>query len=99
MKDAAFMSAMIDLGERLNISTDLLAKCEKCLCCIYKVPHATSVNEVRYRKLSKRGEAHEIPPKQDALTLHICRANYQCYQGQIRKGYLLITIQCYSSVC
>ena len=75
-KDAAFMSAIIDLGERLDISTDLLAKREKCLCCIYKKPNATSVNEVRYRKLLKGAEAHEIPPTQDALTLH---TNYQCY--------------------
>ena len=58
-KDAAFMSAIIDLGERLDISTDLLAKREKCLCCIYKKPNATSVNEVRYRKLLKGAEAHE----------------------------------------
>ena len=61
-KDAAFMSTMIFLGESLDISTDLLAKCEKCLGCIYKEPNATSVNEIRHRKLSKGAEAHEIPP-------------------------------------
>ena len=51
-KAAAFMSAMIDLGERLDI-LNLIAKCEKGLCCIYDEPKATSVNEVRYKKLSK----------------------------------------------
>ena len=70
---------MIDLCERFDISTDLLAKCEKGLCCIYKEPNATSVNEVRYRNLSNGTEAHEIPPTQDTQTLHIYRANYQCY--------------------
>ena len=81
MKDAAFMSAMIDLGEKFDISKDLLVKCDKCLCCIYKEPNTTSVNETRYRKLLNGAEAHEIPPTQDALTLNICRTNYQtaCY--------------------
>ena len=78
-KDASFMLAMTDLGKRIDISMDLIAKCEKGLCCIYDEPNATSANEVRYRKLSKGAEAHEIPPMQDALILHICRANYQCY--------------------
>jgi hypothetical protein len=88
-KDAAFMSAMTDLGERLDIPTDLLADCEKGVCCIYDEPNATSVNEVRYRKLLKGEEAHEIPPTQDTLTLHIRRANYQCYIWKNGHGWVV----------
>ena len=73
------MSAMADLGESLDIPTDVLAKCEKAICCIYDEPNTLRVNEVRYKKLSKGAEAHELPPTQDALRLHVLRANYQCY--------------------
>ena len=52
-KDAAFLSAMTYLFERLDISTDLLAKCENDLCSIYE-PNGTSVNEVRYRTIMSK---------------------------------------------
>ena len=68
---------MADLGGSLDISTDLLAKCEKAICSIYDEPCLLRVNEVRYKKLSKGAEAHELPPTQAALRLHILRANYQ----------------------
>ena len=68
---------MADLGESFDISTDLLAKCGKAICSIYDEPLLLRVNEVRYKKLSKRPEAHELPPTQAALRLHILRANYQ----------------------
>lgn len=74
---------MIDLDDSLDTATELLARCEKAVCCIYDEPNVTSVNEVRYRKFSKGAELHELPPPQDALTFHIHRENYQCYIWKI----------------
>ena len=59
------MLAMTDLGERLDISIDLLGKCEKGLCCIYNEQNATSVNEIRYRRCQRgqkfmRNYSHKI---------------------------------------
>ena len=60
---------MTDLGEKLDLSTVLLEKCEMGLCCIFNESNATSLNEVRYRKLLKVACAHEIPPTHDAQAL------------------------------
>ena len=73
--DATFLSAMSEFGESLeswNIRCIWLEKSAKKSVCA-----ASSVNEVRYRRLSKGAEAHEIPPTQDALFLLVQRASYR----------------------
>ena len=72
------MSAMTELVDNLEVSTDTLLKWEKAVCSIYDEPYVTSVNEViyRYRKLPNGSELHEISPTKDALRFHIHRANY-----------------------
>ena len=46
---------------------------------IYVEINVTSVNEVRFRKLSNGAEAHDIPLTKNALVLHIKRENYQWF--------------------
>ena len=86
------MSAKTELGS-LDISTDILLKwlkCEKTVRSIYDEPYVRSVNEERYIKLLKWSDPQEIPPKQDALRLHIHGANYQCYYGRL--FYIVISM-------
>ena len=40
------MSAMTELVDNLEVSTDTLLKWEKAVCSIYDEPYVTSVNEV-----------------------------------------------------
>ncbi len=75
--NAEFCEAMIQLGDSDKVSEDLFASCEAGLCHVYGHPRCREINQVRYDMLSKGNESHQIPPTQDALRLHIMRANYQ----------------------
>ncbi len=67
---------MTPLGDNGNVTPGLFKSCEAGLCELYGYPQCREVNQVRYDMLSKGSESHQIPT-QDALKLHIRRANYQ----------------------
>ncbi len=76
-QNAEFCEAMVQLGDNEEVSAELFAACEAGLCHVYGHPRCRDINQVRYDMLSKGNESHQIPPTQDALRLHIKRANYQ----------------------
>ena len=67
------------LGEESQISADVLAKAEAFVCKLYNQgTQEVEINKKRaaaFRKFKKDLDA--LPPTQDALILHIKRANYQ----------------------
>ena len=67
------------LGEESQISADVLAKAEAFVCKLYNPgTQEVEINKERaaaFRKSKKDLDA--LPPTQDALILHIKRANYQ----------------------
>lgn len=54
------------------------ADTERFICSLYGVPEAETINHARLHLFSKANKGLEkLPPTQDAMTLHLSRANYQ----------------------
>ena len=70
--------AVARLGVSLDLSEDVLSRCEAFVCHLYGYKDHASVNDVRYEMFAaKAAQSFQLPPTQDALGKHILRANYQ----------------------
>lgn len=70
-----------NFGKHMQASDDVLQSAESFVCKLYdKKSQSTSINEIRsslFRKSCK--EFEKLPPTQDALLMHLRRAQYQAY--------------------
>ena len=65
------------LGGTFNVSDDLFTVCETFVCQLYG-SKTNSINDCRYELFSVKGaQGDNLPPTQDALQMHVQRANYQ----------------------
>ena len=65
------------LGGTFNVSDDLITVCETFVCQLYG-SKTNSINDCRYELFSVKGaQGDNLPPTQDALQMHVQRANYQ----------------------
>ena len=65
------------IGKNANPpSQDVLNCAEKFVCHIYKVPHATSVDNARALLFGHCKKTEALPPTSDALNLHLMRVHY-----------------------
>ena len=65
----------------LSLEDDSVVACIRFVCLLYnKSPDVYDINHLRYKLFTQRSMSGEkLPPTLDALTLHLRRANYQCY--------------------
>jgi hypothetical protein len=87
------VSSLSKLGQRFQLSADVLDGIEQFVCQLYGGREA-HVNELRYSMFcNKRGaiESQNLPPCQDALRKHIQRANYQA-------GVWIRALECYPEI-
>lgn len=76
VKDPALLA---HLGESPGLS-EVRASEEQFVCGIYRYGSTSSINDVRLKMFSKGNSSVEsLPPSQDALHLHLDRANYQAF--------------------
>ena len=66
-------------GGQIDVSTALVTKHEQGICAIYSEINVKNENEIRFRKLFKGAEAHDIPLAKEALVLHTNRVHYHCF--------------------
>ena len=65
------------LGDTFNVSDDLFTVRETFVCQLYG-SKTNSINDCRYELFSVKGaQSDNLPPTQDALQMHVQRANYQ----------------------
>ena len=65
------------LGGTSNVSDDLFTVCKTFVCQLYG-SKTNSSNDCRYKLFSVKGaQGDNLPPTQDALQIHVQRANYQ----------------------
>lgn len=77
LKEPIHIQSLALIGRQFELP-ELSTGIEKYVCSMYNDP-SSSVNEARY-KLFRTGTSSDrsLPPNQDALKLHVMRANYQC---------------------
>ena len=69
---------MAMLGEEFTISDQLKSLCGKFVCVMYGKLTVANVNELRYQIFrTNPSQSSGLPPTEDALFYHMCRANYQ----------------------
>ena len=77
MKDPALLTHH---GETPGLSEETRPSTEQFVCSIYGYGSTSSINDVRLQMFSKVNRSVEsLPPSQDALHLHLDRANYQSF--------------------
>ena len=79
-KNESFCTAMQLIGKSFDSNIDVLfKKCQPYVCKMYSYHDvATDINTVRYSLFCARAaESAQLSPTQDALKMHIKRANYQ----------------------
>ena len=64
----------------LSLEDDFVVSCIRFICMLYDKSTEYDINDLRFKLFSRKGISGEkLPPTLDALTLHLRRANYQCY--------------------
>ena len=93
LKHLEFVPAFKELGERDTLSQDMLLQLERFVCHLYGKPTHSNVNKLRFdlvtQKYFLKGQSplscvhgldiSLLPPCQQALRMHIMRANYQAH--------------------
>lgn len=70
--------ALAKLGEEFVFNDEDLPPLEDMVCSLYGLKDVKSINIARYRQFCTGASGEQsLPPTQDALLLHIKRANYQ----------------------
>ena len=81
MSDPASVEArrsLTRLGHAFTVTDDLMQGIEKFVCQLYGSSEHSSINDLRYNMFClKAAQSSQLPPCQDALSLHVSRANYQ----------------------
>ena len=75
-----YVNTFGNLGKETVLSNELMNALSTYVCHLYGFEDCSNVNSVRYQ-LFKSGKYEEqlLPPNQDSLDQHACRANFQCY--------------------
>ena len=77
LRDPALLA---QLGEFPGLSEEARAPAEQFVCGIYGYGSTSCINDVRLKMFSKgKSSVESLPPSQDALHLHLDRANYQAF--------------------
>ena len=76
--DVELCNTMQKVGESFDISPDLYNECRRFVCQLYGSEENYTMSELRYMLFcSKNAQSSQLPPSEDALRLHVQRANYQ----------------------
>ena len=76
--EPAIGNGLQHVGEDFVVTPNVHDVCEAFVCQLYNSRELNDVNKVRYNMFtSKAAISDQMPPTEDALQLHVARANYQ----------------------